>query len=82
MDLFREKHNSKTVCAIPEDKSGTRILGCQFLLGWIIPYVNKWEEYSSYFREGVRVSRNWATTYFWIFGEWPQSYHGAGKTVT
>ena len=69
------------MCAILEDTCGARVLG-QFVLGWIIPYVNKWEEYSSYFREGVRVSRNWATAYFWIFDEWPQSYHGAGKTVT
>ena len=29
-------------------------------IGWVISYANEWEDYSSYFGEGVEVSRIWA----------------------
>ena len=35
-------------------------------MGWVISKVNEWEDYPNYFEEGVGISRNWATTQFWL----------------
>ena len=36
-------------------------------IGWIILYANGWENYSSYFWEGVEISRVWATAHSLVF---------------
>ena len=33
----------------------------------MISYANEWEEYSSYFEEGMGISQNWATVHFLTF---------------
>ena len=36
-------------------------------IGWVISYVNEWEDYSNYFWEEVEISRIWATTHSLVF---------------
>ena len=50
-------------------------------MGWVISSTNEWEGYSSYFGEGVKISRNWATAYFLVFDDWPQNCHDACECV-
>ena len=40
---------------------------CLVLIGWVISYADEWEDYSSYFGEGVEISRNWTTTDSLVF---------------
>ena len=35
-------------------------------MGQVILKVNEWEDDPNYFEEGVGISRNWATTQFWL----------------
>ena len=37
------------------------------LICWAISYASEWEDYSIYFREGVEISRNWATAQSLVF---------------
>ena len=39
-------------------------MGLLVFMGWVISWANKWEDDSSYFGEGVGISRNWATAHF------------------
>ena len=50
-------------------------------MNWVISQANEWEDYSNYFREGVGISRYWATTHFLTFYGWPQNCHGTGGCV-
>ena len=43
---------------------------------WVISFYRGGEEYSSYVREGVGISKNWATTYYLTF------YGGLGTVMT
>ena len=45
-------------------------------IGWVISYVNEWEDYSNYFWEEVEISRNCATAHLLVFDGWPWNYHG------
>ena len=45
-------------------------------MGWVILYANEWEDYSNYFKEGARISRNQITTHFLAFYGWPLLWHG------
>ena len=44
--------------------------------GLNISYAIKWEDYTSYFGEGVMMSRNWATVHFLAFYGLPVTCHG------
>ena len=37
------------------------------LIGWIISWADQWEDYNSYFGEGVGISKSWATNHFLNF---------------
>ena len=54
-------------------------LGC---MDWVISLANEWEHYSNYFREKVRIYRNWVAVHFFILFGQPQDCHGAGRYVT
>ena len=63
---LREKYTPQTVWAISEGKRHLNMAWLVFI-GWVISYVNEWEDYSNYFWEEVEISRIWATTHSLVF---------------
>ena len=81
MDLFREKHIPQTECGPSQKAREPRNMVWLVFMDWVISQANEWEDYSNYFREGVEISRNWATAHFLAFYGWPQNFHGTGGCV-
>ena len=67
MDLLREKHCTDRVWAVSKDGNSSKVWGCQYLQVCVISQANAWEEYSSYFGEGMGISRKRTTTHFLTF---------------
>ena len=44
-----------------------RVVVWLVFIGWVISYVNQWEDCFICFGEGVEISRNWATTHSLVF---------------
>ena len=57
-------------------------MGWLIVMDCVISWANEWENYFNDFGEGVRISRDWATTHCLAFYGWPQNCHGAGGCVT
>ena len=54
------------VYGVAKSEDTTEQLNWVFM-GWVISQANEWEDYSNYFGEGMRISRNWATAHFSLF---------------
>ena len=64
-EALGETHSPE--CGPPPMARAVPKYGVISVMGGVISQANQWEDYSSYLGEGMRISRNCATTHFWPF---------------